>query len=102
MHHQAQEAWLEGLMGRIHDMFIIAHCVEYCNYKDMVWVLYLDLDPSCLPPFKMDVITFFLEIHVRNLNPYQFLEEFVIPCHASREALTLVIEPLEDSRAEEG
>lgn len=98
MHHQVLEAWLDGLTGRIHGMFIIAHDVGYYNYRDLAQVLYLYLDLSHLSPFVMDVIAFFLKTYRE--SRYQF-QEFVIPCHASHEVSLPVIEPLKDLGTEE-
>lgn len=77
----------------IHDVFVIAHYIKYFNYRNLVWILYPDLDFSHLPLFGMDVILFFLDTHKEKL--YQF-PMFIIPHHASGEVSSLVIESLND------
>lgn len=61
-------------------MFIIGHYIRYCNYRDLVWVLYSYLNLNHLLPFKMDVGAFYAEVHW--WDTYHFLE-FVIPHHVS-------------------
>lgn len=53
-------------------MFNQGHHVGYANCKDLVQVLYPDLNLSHLPPFSMDVAKFIMEIHASALNPYQY------------------------------
>lgn len=62
-----------GLRAIIDFMFDQGRKVGYGNYKDLIWVLYLDLDLSCLPPFKMGVAKFIMEICVLVSNLYRYM-----------------------------
>lgn len=49
-------------------MFNQGHQVGFSNYKDLVWVLYLDLDISCSSLSGIDVAKFIIKIAM-NANP---------------------------------
>lgn len=51
-------------------IFDEGHILGYGNYKDLIWVIYPDLDLGHLPPFNMDMVKFIMEIYASALNPY--------------------------------
>lgn len=61
-------------------MFDIGHSIDYSSYKNMVRILYSNLDLSHLPLFRRNLDEFLAEI--REAGFYLFLE-FIIPRRAS-------------------
>lgn len=52
----------DSMKGRIHDMFNFADIVDHGTYRDMIQILYPDLELSCMLPLEKNTNKFLVKI----------------------------------------